>query len=64
MSNQSTLGGDTVSEREMEKQKERAKRDDGGPLCECGKTKEYVNEPIISGFRGYLCTNDNCSVDS
>lgn len=31
---------------------------------ECSKEKEYVDEPMISGFRGYLCTNENCPVDS
>lgn len=35
------------------------------PECEkCGNEKTYVDEPMISGFRGYICTNDNCAVDS
>lgn len=34
-------------------------------ICgECGEEKEYVDEPIISGFRGYLCVNDECKTDS
>ena len=31
---------------------------------ECGEQKEYVDEPMMSGFRGYLCTNDDCVFDS
>lgn len=31
---------------------------------ECGVPKEYVDEPLMSGFRGYLCTTDGCPVDS
>jgi hypothetical protein len=35
------------------------------PECSlCGEEKEFVDEPIISGFRGYLCTNDDCAYDS
>lgn len=34
-------------------------------ICdECGEEKEFVDEPMISGFRGYLCTTDDCVVDS
>lgn len=34
------------------------------PTCrECGEPKEYVDEPLISGFRGYLCTNEVCPID-
>ena len=30
----------------------------------CGSEKECVEEPMISGFTGYLCKNENCYVDS
>lgn len=34
-------------------------------ICdECGEPKEYVEEPMISGFTGYVCTNDHCPVDA
>lgn len=39
--------------------------DRGGTYCKrCGEPKEYVDEPMVSGIRGYFCTNDDCSVDS
>ena len=31
---------------------------------ECGEEKEYVEEPMVSGFKGYLCVNDDCVMDS
>lgn len=35
------------------------------PRCdECGEVKEYVEEPMMSGFRGLLCVNDDCVIDS
>lgn len=35
-----------------------------GPRCdECGVTKRYVNEPVISGYRGYVCVNEECMMD-
>jgi hypothetical protein len=30
---------------------------------ECGVEKEYVDEPMMSGYRGYLCTNESCPRD-
>jgi hypothetical protein len=34
------------------------------PTCkECDTDKEYVDEPVISGIRGWFCTNDDCGVD-
>jgi hypothetical protein len=30
---------------------------------ECGATMKYVDEPMVSGFRGHLCTNDECGRD-
>lgn len=30
----------------------------------CGEEKEHIDEPMVSGFVGYLCTNDNCPRDS
>jgi hypothetical protein len=36
----------------------------GNPICnECGETKEYVDEALMSGFTGYLCVNEDCPVD-
>jgi hypothetical protein len=66
MSDQTTLGGGTVSDREIEKKKkERAERDDSAPLCGgCGEPKEYTNEPMVSGIRGWFCMNDDCVMDS
>lgn len=64
MSDQSTLGGGTVSENEIEKKKERATANDPNPLCEeCGEEKEYVNEPMMSGTVGYFCMTDGCPID-
>lgn len=35
-----------------------------GPTCDgCGEPKEYVSEPMMSGFKGYLCTNPDCGYD-
>lgn len=35
------------------------------PVCdECGEEKEYVNEPLVSGVRGWFCVNDDCMMDS
>lgn len=31
---------------------------------ECGEEMEYVEEPMVSGFVGYICTNDDCEIDS
>lgn len=37
---------------------------DDNPDCpECGVEQTYVDEPMISGFSGYLCTNDDCPRD-
>lgn len=34
------------------------------PICdECGFAKEYVDEPLISGFKGYICTVPFCKTD-
>lgn len=34
------------------------------PTCdECGKTKEWVSEPLVSGFRGFVCKTSGCPVD-
>jgi len=30
---------------------------------ECGDPMEYVEEPLTSGFRGYLCKNEECPRD-
>lgn len=33
--------------------------------CEnCGERREWVEEPLVSGFRGFVCTNDDCPRDS
>ena len=30
---------------------------------ECGVEKELVEEPMISGFTGHICVNDDCPED-
>lgn len=38
--------------------------DGDAPVCdECGEPKEYVDEPVMSGFRGYVCTTEDCPED-
>lgn len=34
------------------------------PCPECGEKRERVDEPLVSGFVGYLCLNDDCPMDS
>jgi hypothetical protein len=35
------------------------------PMCrECDEPKNYVYEPIITGFTGFVCTNEDCMMDS
>lgn len=37
---------------------------ESNPTCEeCGEVKEFVDEAMISGVRGYYCTNDDCPRD-
>lgn len=36
---------------------------DGEPCPECDEPMDYVDEPVISGFRGFVCTNDDCPRD-
>lgn len=34
------------------------------PNChDCGEPQEWVDEPVISGFRGFVCTNSDCPRD-
>jgi len=34
------------------------------PDCDtCGWKKVYVDESVISGFKGYICKNDDCGAD-
>ena len=34
------------------------------PICdECGEAKTFVDEPLLSGYCGYLCTTEGCPVD-
>lgn len=64
MTDQSTLGGDTVS-RKVVKKAERRRRADHNETCdECGDLKKHVDEPMMSGFTGYICVNTECAVDS
>lgn len=30
---------------------------------ECGHKLEYVGEGMVSGYKGYICTNMECPVD-
>lgn len=35
------------------------------PVCdECGEPKTLVDEPVVSGVRGWFCHNEECPVDS
>ena len=37
---------------------------DTGPPCdECGEPKTFVDEPVVSGVRGYYCMNGDCPRD-
>ena len=34
-------------------------------LCpDCETEREFVDEPMVSGFRGYVCLNNECPRDS
>jgi alpha-D-ribose 1-methylphosphonate 5-phosphate C-P lyase len=34
------------------------------PTCSlCGLPKVYVDEALVSGFRGWLCANEDCMMD-
>ena len=36
----------------------------GEKVCEvCGEPKEYVDEPMMSGVRGYFCMTEGCPID-
>jgi hypothetical protein len=37
---------------------------DAAECPDCGEDREWVEEPMISGFRGFVCTNDDCPRDS
>ncbi len=34
------------------------------PCPSCEEPMQYINEPMISGFRGHLCDNEDCPRDS
>ena len=64
MGKQRTFSGDSVTREEIERKKEKAERKRNPTCDECGEPKAYVDEPMVSGFRGYLCVNDDCVMDS
>jgi hypothetical protein len=34
------------------------------PTCDgCDEPKEYVDEPMVSGYRGWVCPNEGCHYD-
>ena len=37
---------------------------DAAECPDCDEDREWVEEPMISGFRGFVCTNDDCARDS
>lgn len=37
---------------------------DGPPCPDCDEPRTFVDEPIISGFRGHVCVNDDCARDA